>query len=894
MTSTACGSGTPKTAVTTPPAPAPGLDPAPAPVAERPTPKAPDLRLPLLARPLDHQVDLWLEPGKADFRGDITMRVQVLTPTDVIWLNAEEITVDAAQITAGGQTMNVEARPVPKDFLAVLLPHEIGPGEISLHLVYRGKAHDGDGDGIYGAKEGGADYLFTQFESTDARSAYPCFDEPSYKVPWQITIHAPKDQVVLSNTPVEAESAEDGGWKAVRFKKTPPLPSYLTAFAVGPFDLVDAGKSKGGTPIRIVVPKGRGGEVAVPVETTGRILDLLEAYFGMPYPFEKLDIVAVAVFNAGAMENPGLVTYRQEIVLTKPEEMSVYKRKGYVSITAHELAHQWFGNYVTLAWWDDTWLNEAFASWMGDKITGAFAPEWDPDVRAVGSKSGIMGGDSIDSARAIRQPIKTRGDIGQAFDGITYSKGEAVLNMIEAWVGKEPFQKGVRGYMAKYAWKNATYDDFVGAIAEVAGSEAKKVFDTFVLQSGVPLVTVGVVCEKGATPRVELSQERYVPIGSNLDAARLWSVPVCVRWGLGKQSGSACTVLAEQKGELALPDAKACPDWVMPNQAGIGYYRMKPQGDVVERLLNKGQKALSLPERISLIGDLNALVRSGAVSIETTLGLVDAFAKDESPYVVSESAAIVGGIAEVVPAALEPAYRKFILKVYGARAKKLGFWPQAGEEDELKALRRTLVVLAANEGGEQTLIKEATQLAWKWLDDRKAVSPEMADAVLEIAAYHGDQKLFDRLLTAARAAKDRGERGRLLGALGSFTDPKLVEQALALVLSSDFELRDSMGLTRGAWRRPETRPIAYKFVSDNFDKIAEKLPAPFRRYMAFSFIAMCDDSVRPDIERRFKAKIEAFDGGDRMFAQSMEQLSQCAAGRRALVGGVTAFLEKRR
>ena len=271
--------------------------------------------------------------------------------------------------------------------------------------------------------------------------------------------------------------------------------------------------------------------MAYPVEVTGTVLAQLEDWFGTAYPFEKLDSIAVPVFNAGAMENPGLITYQQGILVTKPGEMTRDRQRRYAEIAAHELAHQWFGNLVTMQFWDDIWLNEAFATWMAGKVITRWKPEWGGEVDRVSSRSRVMGQDSLRSARMIRQPIETAGDIANAFDGITYNKGAAVLRMFERWIGEDTFRAGVRAYLAKHAWGNAAYADFVAAISAAAGRDVRPAFDSFVTQTGVPLVSFELDCTAGRPPVLRLGQRRYRPLGSSLPGDQLWQIPVCVRYG---------------------------------------------------------------------------------------------------------------------------------------------------------------------------------------------------------------------------------------------------------------------------------------------------------------------------------------------------------------------------
>jgi alanyl aminopeptidase len=678
--------------------------------------------------------------------------------------------------------------------------------------------------------------------------------------------------------------------KAVTFAETKPLPSYLVAFAVGPFDLVDAGKTRSGVPIRIVVPRGRIADAAYPAKVTGELLDRLEHYFGTPYPYPKLDIVAVSVFNAGAMENAGLITFQQSLVLTKPEQMTQSRQEDYAATAAHEMAHQWFGDLVTLAWWDDTWLNESFASWMETKIVASWKPEWDIDVEAVAGKFHVMRADSLDSARAIRQKIEVHADIESSFDDITYGKGEAVLTMIERWVGADTFQQGVRAYLAKHAWGNATYEDFVGAMSDAAHKDLHGLFDSFVLQSGLPYVSFRLQCGTGEPPKLALAQRRYAPIGSQIDPKRTWTLPVCVKWHAGSETGHDCGVLAADTGELALT-AKSCPSWVLPNDGEVYYYRPKLDGADLDHLLAHARE-LSVGERIGVIGDVDAMVQSGDVQPAVALALVSDLAKDKNRHLVGESLSIVSGIDHIVPEAVRPNYQRMIRKLYQARARELGWHSKPGEGTDAKELRPSLLSLVAGTGKDPQLIDEATKLAWKWLDDHAAIEPELVSTALHVAARYGDQKLFDRLHADAKRTQDREERGRLLSAIGAFSDPKLLDQALSLVLSDEFDLREAGAVVRGAMAEPGLQARTYRFVKQHFDEIAAKLPPAFRVYMAYFANPLCDEAVRPELEAFLKPRIEPLDGGPRMLAQALEELSLCGAARAAKTPGVVAFLSK--
>lgn len=418
------------------------------------SPAPPKFRLPMdVVGPVGYRLDLTAIPDRETFTGSIEIGLQFAKATPVLWLNAEKLTVQKATLNVGSENLDAKVITAPKDYVGFAFEHPVGPGGAMLHVTYQGEVSRKDMAGIFQVKDGDRWYVYSQFEWGFARRAFPCFDEPSYKVPWQVTLHIKKEQMALSNTPVLSETDTGDGMKTVKFANTRPLPSYLVALSVGDLDLVEAGTAgEKNTHVRIAVPHGRVAEAKYAAETTPALVNLLEKYFGIPYPYEKLDEVAVPLFG-GAMENAGQVTYGVAIILAKPEEDRLERQRLWTWVAAHELAHQWFGDLVTTAWWDDIWLNEGFASWMGNKIVNQYHPEWRTNIGNVNSYQGAMGNDALVSARRVRQPIESNDDIVNAFDGITYDKGAALLHMFESYMGPDRFREGVRRYLTTYAWK---------------------------------------------------------------------------------------------------------------------------------------------------------------------------------------------------------------------------------------------------------------------------------------------------------------------------------------------------------------------------------------------------------------------------------------------------------
>jgi alanyl aminopeptidase len=848
----------------------------------------PRLRLPDGVVPRRQAVRLRLTPGDPAFSGDSQIEVEIQRPAQVLWLHAAGLIVDRAELRAGGNT--VALRPLTAgEFLGLQADRPLPPGPARLELTFRGTLLTRDDRGVYREQERGQWYVFTQFEATDARRAFPCFDEPSYKIPWKLTLDVPAGQRAFANTPQTGESVLEEGTRRVTFAESRPLPSYLVAFAVGPFEVVDvpaAGRKP--TAIRLIVPAGGAPETGYAVKTTGEVLQRLEEYFAIPYPYEKLDHVAVPQ-KGGAMENPGLVTYSTTLMLGRTGERNIRFERGYLSVAAHELGHMWFGDLVTTGWWDDIWLNEAFASWISSKIVNGWHPEWGGDVQSVQGRNAVMEADALSSARRIRQPIESSHDIANAFDGITYDKGESVIAMFEAYLGPERFRAGIRRYLERHADGNASARDFLGEIGDAEpGQSLGRAFSTFLDQPGFPLVTARLDCQAGQPARLHLEQQRYRPRGSSA-APQLWQIPLCARWPQGR----ACTLLTGPSGDLPLTGTSGCPEWVLPNAGAIGYYRVKYQGELLHQLLGGGGPQLTVAERVGVLGDVAALVSSGELPYEQALELVPPLAQDPSRHIVSAAGRLLGGMSDhLVPDDLRPNYIRFIRRVFGARARKLEWEAQPSDDDDTRLLRAQLVPAFADRGDDAGLVASARTLVQRWLGDRKSLPPDLVGPVLQTAAQRGDQALWTALAEAARREKDRRDRGRMLAALGAFRDPTLVAQSLELALGDAFDPRESLPLILGPAGYRGTRQLAYDFVKAHYDQITARLPQDWGGALARVGAGFCDPDHRADLERFFSPRTSKVSGGPRQLARTLEGIDLCVAARAVQQDSVAAFLRR--
>jgi aminopeptidase N len=450
------------------------------------------------------------------------------------------------------------------------VPQQLAEGPVTIEVTYNGILND-KLRGFYLSEANGRKYAVSQMEATDARRAFPSFDEPAFKATFDISLMVDRGDVAISNGKVVSDTpGPEPGKHTVTFSRTQKMSTYLVALLVGDFSCRDG--SSEGTPIRVCSTPDKRELTGFALEAAIQQLKFYNDYFGIKYPFGKLDIIAIPDFAAGAMENAGAITFRERMLLPGG---SIAGFKTVATVLSHEIAHQWFGDLVTMKWWDDIWLNEGFANWMEHKVTGKIDPTDRDDLADLDMRNGALGADALVSARRIRQPIETPDDIATAFDGITYNKGASVLNMFERYVGAAAFQQGVREYLKSRAFGNATSKDFVAAIANAAGGkygDIEAAFATFLDRPGAPEITATIACN--GAPRVQLSQKRYLPAGAPTPPPQgPWSVPVCVAFDDHGKRGEACTLLTTETGSLALP-AKSCPRWVMPNTDGRSYYVM--------------------------------------------------------------------------------------------------------------------------------------------------------------------------------------------------------------------------------------------------------------------------------------------------------------------------------
>jgi alanyl aminopeptidase len=593
------------------------------------------------------------------------------------------------------------------------------------------------------------------------------------------------------------------------------------------------------------------------------------------------------------MENPGLVTYDADIILSPPGEDTVRHQRQYASIAAHELAHQWTGDLVTMKWWNDVWLNESFATWMAAKLLSEWKPEWQTRAGDERARLYAINADTKTSARRINQPVESKSDIANAFDGITYQKGGSVLAMFENAVGPANFRRVMHDYLHAHAFGNATAEDFLAELGNVTKPEYATAFATFLNQTGVPEVKAHLKCGQGNDASVEVEQQRLLPVGSSGDVNRTWGVPVCVAYSNGNGRKQTCKLVAGQKATLGLPD-KTCPAWYLANAEEIGYYDVAYDQESVTKLLDHS-KDLTLAEEVGVLGDLHTLATTSRMPWDHVLGVVPRIKDDTRPQITRAAIQLATIPQQYMDSKLTPNYSSYVEDTFGKQARQLGWTDKPGDTPDRRLLRPELVGFVARWGEDPQLIAEAKRLANSWLQNHNAIGPDVAGSVLEVAAENGDSVFYENVVTSAKAEHDPYFEPMLISTLGDFKSPQLVKRSLAMVFDGTFDMRLSTRMIFAMLGRPSTAALAYEYVRDHYDEVRAKLPRAVSMDYA-SFLPLiasacgCSDTAENEAKAFFEARMKDVIGGQRNLANALEQIHLCAAAKPKAEEQISKFL----
>jgi len=871
--------------------------------------EVPHAQLPDTVTPKSYRVDMMIDPQKEGMSGTVAIDVTMNDAADHIWIHAKEMTVSAARIdykdgTKAELTFNAISLEEAPSGIAYLSSDETLPtGEATLTVAYE-TPYNQNLNSAYQVRRGEEAYIVTQFEPLGAREAFPSFDEPKFKVPFTLSITSPSDEVVISNTPevsVAPVTVEGEKWTKHQFAQTRPLPSYLIAFAVGPYDVVDYGtippNSVRKTPLELrgLTAADKGEQVEFALEGTEAILTALEEYFGTPYPYEKLDLIAAPDYAFGAMENPGAIVYR-EFLLLLDENSPLSQKRAYNRVHSHELAHQWFGNLVTPVWWEDIWLNEAFATWAGNKGTALAYPDGNYDRLTLNAALGAMNIDTLSTTRKVREPLVRSENVMDQFDGITYRKGGGVLSMFESFVGEEAFQKGVRLHMDRYADDVATGDDFFNSIAEGSGNpDVVSAMKSFVDQPGLPLVKANIFADRkkgsGAFTGITLSQSRYAPLGSKTEQGQSWEIPVCVAYGQKGKIGKKCTLLDKNETRIEID---GLIDWVTLNQNGSGYYRFTMNSAAWDGLIENLDE-LNTREALTVQDSLVAAFRAGEVDADVFLNGMSAFAAHPEYDVASSSTRLLNFMYDEMPdsreaiaAHVNATYRDRFLRIRG----------QDSVEGDL--LAPTLANLLVGFGEDKALSEEMASAGASYLGlngdvDKTKVAPNMVGLALRQAMRTRGDAAYAPMLELAKSGSSL-EKGAAASALASTRDKDVYKKILAdVVLAEDSPLtgRQAGTVLNGLLGSSTFGEQTWDWFKANLDGYVKKVPDVRKGGLPGAGRNFCSLDRRDEVRSFVKNNAALMPGFERSLLQTLEGIELCAALKEAKADDLAAALNAR-
>ncbi len=784
-------------------------------------PTADAVVLPDNVRPVHYQITLQPYMDKFTFDGLEVIDIDVKEATSEIVLNAAEMRVSAGMVIKDGQW--IRASSITQDgeteTVTISFPETIEAGPAQLDLRFAGELNDklrGFYRSQYVNPEGEVSYLATtQFEATDARRAFPCWDEPACKATFQLTLNIPANMVAVSNTPILEQAGLDAGFKSVMFHRTPIMSTYLMAFVVGDLSYIER-EAVNNTTVGVWTTRGKEEHGRFALETSARMLEFFNEYFGIPYPLEKLDHIAIPDFAAGAMENWGCITYRETALLVDPENSSAGTRQRVAEVVAHEMAHMWFGDLVTMEWWDDLWLNESFASWMGTKATDWAFPEWEMWTQFVNMDTNrALSLDGLKNSHPIEQEVKDPAEISQLFDAISYSKGASVIRMLEQFLTPEVFRQGLQQYLTANQYANARTEDLWAALEDASQLPVTSIMNTWTGQMGYPVLNVE-TRDSGDHLELALTQERFVYdnlLGESEPETMVWQVPV----GISHSGGAESLVMNEPQARVQLPRPTSGDSWFKVNPLQTGFFRVNYSEEDWQRLI-PAISALTLPatDRLGIQNDAYALSKAGLLPITQCLDIAAAYENETDASVWSDLASNLRDIELLV--AEEPChqnFRAFARKLFGPAARRIGWDAQEGE-GHLDALLRSTVLSQAGGYGDEELLGQATERFQRYLADSSTLPPDLRGVVFSLAAQAGDQQTYDQLWDLERKAELQEEKIRLMLAVARFTQPELLQETLRRTLTDDVRSQDTITVVTAVAANLRGRHLAWQFVQDNW------------------------------------------------------------------------------
>ena len=844
-------------------------------------------KLPKTVVPLHYAIELTPNLESLAMAGNEAVEIEVREPTARLTLNAVEIAFDAVSVDDDAQRAEIALDPTAET-ATFTFSQPLAAGTHRLRIGFRSRINS-FGRGLYfvdyPTDTGRKRMLSSQLEPTDARRIFPCWDEPAFKASFALTVSVPRAFLAVGNMPVDREEPVGTNLKRVTFAPTPKMSSYLFVFATGELERLTA--QAGSVTVGVVTTFGKSRQGRFALDNAVKLLDYYNGYFGVPYPLPKLDLIAVPGGFGGAMENWGGIVFFESLLLFDPATSPEALRRRIFSILAHEMAHQWFGDLVTMGWWDNIWLNEGFASWMQAKAESHFYPQWRPWLNGNGSKQFAMALDARRTSHPIQQPVADDSEAITTFDGITYSKGQAFIRMLENYLGESAFRDGIRQYIAAHAYGNTTTADLWQALESAAGKPVTDIATSFTEQDGVPLIVAETRCD-GDTQRLTLRQERFTIVPSDvrdIPPPRSWQIPIAVGAGRGTQA----TQILLLNGSIEIA-AGSCGEPVKVNLGDVGYYRVEYGPNSRAALI--GALASMAPEdRLQIIADGWALMQSGREPPSSWLELVEQIAVDDQRAVWSQ---LIGNFNALDHLSRgrpgRPALQAYARARLQPAFDRLG-WSVSLNDDE--GLLRNSLISSLGELGDTDIVAEARRRIAGFLDNPQSLPPGLRDPVTHLFGISADRASYDTLLALARKSTTTEERLRYYYAAASARDPALARATLALTLTDELPTTIVGGVINAVASSGEQPELAWEFVQNNFETLAARQGPSFRDEFVAGFMTNFSDKAHADELARF-TPASATSGGRVLVARALETIALAGDLKARALPAVEAWAKRRK
>jgi puromycin-sensitive aminopeptidase len=733
-------------------------------------------------------------------------------PAREIVLHSLEL--DIKKATLDGQVAERTTYDEDAETATLRFAREIPAGEHTLEISWTGGIRESL-RGLYRSLRGEERYAATQFEAADARRAFPCFDEPEFKARFTVELIHPAGNAAIANMPIVSQEDLDERRTRTVFRETPKISTYLVAFTVGPYEFTDVVTTPSGIPVRVCLPPGLAAQGTYARDAHVRSVEWLQSYTAIPYPYYKVDAIGIPDFEAGAMENPGAITYRTRLLAADERNASIQALKGVFSTAAHELTHMWWGDLVTMRWWTDLWLNESFASFVGEKATAALNPEWRYWRDFVADNTSAFNLDALASTHPISVEAKSAEEASQRFDAISYTKGAAVLRMIEGYLGEDAFREGVRIYLNRHAEANASADDFWHALDESSGQDVTSVANAWIKEPGHPLVDVRARESDGGL-ELELSQTRYFSDTNAAPTDQRWPVPLVIKYGTAEGVREHRSVLSAARATVKLPGAR----WFFPNGGGRGFYRFRFASAFEGDRLDAGIAHLAAEERLALVDNLWAIARHGKATLAMFLARLETLRGEEDRAVlaaIGDSLSWLGNYA--VRDATERPFARLVDDLYRPILDAAGWTAREGDDTDVREKRTRAIAMLGFHARARDVRDEAQRRVRDHLEGRERLNPDVAGTVVAVAATVGDNALWDRYVARMQQvqASDTQEEARFRQGLIYFEDPELADRTAEAIFSPLIRVQDRGLMLIPMMQSRRTRLAAWKAVKKHWD-----------------------------------------------------------------------------